>query len=171
MVSTSQIANNGSHSLDSGLNSSLVLYTFFNWKKKCKTQRCQVSRIIGETSEFGPYLPGLQIRVWNLPYNHCSKFLNILHCLSYILYFTVNIERFLINSSMVYYAIAIYPIIWLVGSKPVRYRKFMTIGVNKYFALTPFPYRFSIFEDLVGWQRWKLTPQKVVLLVFWIDCP
>ena len=102
--------------------STQVLYCthFLIEKKNYKTQCCQVSRIIGETPEFGPYLPGLQIRVRNLPYNHCSKFLNILHCLSYILYFTVNIERFLINSGMVYYAIAIYRIIWLVGSKPVR---------------------------------------------------
>ena len=97
--------------------STQVLYCthFLIEKKNYKTQCCQVSRIIGETPEFGPYLPGLQIRVRNLPYNHCSKFLNILHCLSYILYFTVNIERFLINSGMAYYAIAIYPINMIGG--------------------------------------------------------
>ena len=76
-----------------------------------------------------------------------------MHCLSF---FTVNIERFLINFGMVYNAIAMYQEI----RNNVKRRIFVTIGSTSIFwtndviyhtiwgHLLPLPYQFSIFEDV-----------------------
>ena len=83
-------------------------------------QCCQLSRIIQETPDFGPYLPVSRLeyeisQIFTLLYTRLSdnKLLDVLHCLSY---FTVNIERFLVNFGMVYFAIAMYAIMWNIAN-------------------------------------------------------
>ena len=62
-------------------------------------QRCQLSPIIQETPDFGPYLPDNHPSLPFLQKTQLSdnEISNILHCLSY---FSVNIEHFLIHSNM-----------------------------------------------------------------------
>ena len=71
-------------------------------------QDCQFSRIIWETPDLKPFLLVSRFRVWNLPDNRGSlPFLvvstfwhwNFKYFALFELFFTVNIERFLTNSS------------------------------------------------------------------------
>ena len=98
------------------------------WIGECKTewQCCQLSPTVPDNSgdsRFWTVFPSLQIRVWNLPDIHRSlplscrlDFPSINFFKSCLSHFTVNIERFLINFGMVYYAIAMYAIIWNIAN-------------------------------------------------------
>ena len=73
-----------------------LIYNILNNNEQC----CQLSRIIQETPEFGPYLlenrPSLPFLQKTQLFDN-NEISNILHCLSY---FSVNIKHFLIHSNM-----------------------------------------------------------------------
>ena len=125
---------------------------------------CQLSRIIWETPDFRPYFP-----VPRLEYEISPIFTKVFHsvvdstfrhwtfkylrCLSY---FTVNIEPFLITFGMVYYAIAMYAIMWNItnlwrSSQWVFFAQRTSYTVRYDIIYHHFPIN-SQFEDVRGWR-------------------
>ena len=130
-------------------------------------QVCQLSRIIQETySRFWTISRGLQIRVWNLPDNCWS--------LSFLVDSTMKFQILYVFFELFYcwhwtfphklrYAIVIWAIIWLVGSKPIRsnatipttsflhvffFHKWHHVLCIMTSSITPFPSIFNIWRHV-----------------------
>ena len=123
-------------------------------------QYCQLSWIIRESPDFGPYLPVSRLEsdisriIAKVAISCRLDFPTIKFQIFCIVWATVNMEHFHINSGMplYVYVYVLYESIRILWTNDV-------ISRATWRNLSFLPYQFSIFDDVGGWQPCRYLPK------------